>query len=234
MLKERQKNLFKKVVDNYIKTAEPVGSNLLCDSFDLSSATIRNEMAELERLGLIYQPYTSSGRVPTELGYKLFVNDFLQPDKEIQKRHKKAIDETVATSDDNQNILIKNLSKKLAEVTENAILVGFDSNDVYYTGLSNLFAQPEFEEVDMVRNFSAVIDHLDEVMSQLFSEIEDMKILIGKDNPFGIECSSVITKFKMPEPVQEGIIGMLGPMRMDYQNNYSILAYSNQLISEDK
>lgn len=78
-LTSRQRQILKSIVDNYIATAEPVGSKLLAEMrFDkLSPATIRNEMSELESLGYIEKPHTSSGRVPSPLGYRLYVDELM-------------------------------------------------------------------------------------------------------------------------------------------------------------
>ncbi len=76
---ERQKAILKEIVEGYIKEAKPIGSKHLCDKFNCSSATIRNEMAFLEKLGYLEKNHISSGRVPSELGYKYYVEYLMQP-----------------------------------------------------------------------------------------------------------------------------------------------------------
>lgn len=78
---ERQNNLLKEIVETYIKTVKPVGSKALCDKFNCSSATIRNEMVILEGLGLIEKSHISSGRMPSEKGYKYYVEKLMEPEK---------------------------------------------------------------------------------------------------------------------------------------------------------
>lgn len=80
MLGDRQKKILRAIIDRYIESAEPVGSKIIAQTSDLnlSSATIRNEMSELEALGLLEQPHTSAGRVPTPLGYRVYVNELMQ------------------------------------------------------------------------------------------------------------------------------------------------------------
>ena len=90
-----------------------------------------------------------------------------------------------------------------------------------------LFNQPEFNEVNLVRSIGYVVDHLDEVAQNIFNEIDDIEIKIGDDNPFGRECSVLLTKF--PYNQTEGLFGILGPARMDYQKSFSLLSYLNQL-----
>jgi heat-inducible transcriptional repressor len=79
MLSLRQNNILKMIVEEYIKTARPVGSKSICDTLDLSSATIRNEMASLEEEGLLEKTHTSSGRVPSEEGYRYYVDNLMKP-----------------------------------------------------------------------------------------------------------------------------------------------------------
>lgn len=81
MLSERRKELLKLIVEEYIKTANPVGSSLLCDKLNCSSATIRNEMASLEDMGYLEKTHTSSGRVPSEMGYRYYVDNLMEPKK---------------------------------------------------------------------------------------------------------------------------------------------------------
>lgn len=214
-MKNRRDKLLKSIIEEYIKTAEPVGSNLLVNKYfkDISSATVRNEMAELEKRDLIFQPHTSAGRVPTEAGYKFYLKNFIRDDK---------IKEIVELGGlDNP----KNIAKKLAEISHQAVLVCFNKNDVYYTGISNVFSQPEFHEYDLAYNFSAVIDHLDEVVSKIYNEITDeVEVRIGKENPFGVDCGLIITKNK------EKMLGIVGPMRMDYRRNINLIKYAREII----
>ncbi len=225
-MNQRQAKLLKDIVENHIEQAQPVGSKLLAGRFQLSSATIRNEMAELEKEGFIYQPHTSAGRVPTEKGYKYYLENFLDTDKVLPKRISDFLDRFRGEAEG--ELLVKRLAKALAKISKNAVIVGFGPWDVYYTGLSNLFAQPEFSEVDLVREFSQIVDHLDEVMADIFAQVEGLHIYVGSDNPFGSYCSLVINEFFARQ--DRGVIGILGPMRMDYQKNYSLLNYIRQLI----
>ena len=78
-MSERQNELLKEIVESYINSVKPVGSKALCKKFKLSSATIRNEMAELERLGFLEKNHVSSGRIPSEAGYKYYVDHLMKP-----------------------------------------------------------------------------------------------------------------------------------------------------------
>src|SRR5215467_556262 len=81
---DRQRLILNAIVEQYAEVASPVGSNLLAKAFNVSSATIRTEMAELERLGYISQPHTSAGRIPTDKGYRLYVNSLSEDGREMR------------------------------------------------------------------------------------------------------------------------------------------------------
>ena len=211
----RQQKLLKSIIEEHIKTAEPVGSNLLVDKYfkNISSATVRNEMAELERQGLITHPHTSAGRIPTEAGYKFYLENF------IDNSETKEVKELKKTSNPKQ------VAKQISELSGQAVLLSFSKDDVYYTGISNVFSQPEFHQYDLAYNFSSVIDHLDEVVSKIYNEVSDkVEVKIGSENPFGADCGLIITKTK------EKMLAIIGPMRMDYRRNINLIKYARELI----
>jgi len=228
-MNERQQQLLKEIVENHIAAAEPIGSKMLADKFDLSSATIRNEMAELEKMNMIKQPHTSAGRIPTEQGYRFYVNHYLHKDQSVDKKTHELLDQVVDFSQRSHEDVVKNLAKAIAEISHGAVFSGFGKFDMYYTGLSNLFVQPEFSEIKMIRDISSMIDHLDEVVAELIDQVEQENILIGSENPFGEDCSSIM--FKLVHQDRPLLIGLLGPMRMDYQHNYALLKHVHSLIN---
>ena len=79
MLGEREERVLKLIVEEYIKNAKPVGSSSICEILQCSSATIRNEMAELENLGYLEKTHISSGRIPSEKGYRYYVDNLMKP-----------------------------------------------------------------------------------------------------------------------------------------------------------
>lgn len=218
----RQKELFKNIVEEYIKTAQPVGSKLIVDKFnlDISPATVRNDMRELEEQDLIVSPHTSAGRIPTEYGYRYYTKNYINLDTELNdKEMEKLRNVEIKNIDD-----IKNLAKVIAEKSGLGVFIGFAKNDIYYTGLSNIFKQPEFQNLNLVYNISSVIDHLDESMEKVYNQISKTEIKIGKDNLFSLDCSAVMTKIK------NILIIIFGPMRMNYQENIKLINYARKKI----
>lgn len=226
----RQKEIFKHIVEEHIRTAEPVGSKLIVEKFnqDVSSATVRNDMMELEEAELIFQPHISAGRVPTAYGYKKFIENNLDWQKELSIKEKENIIKEVKKNSDNLSPedVVKKIAKIIAEKSNLSVVVAFKKNDVYYTGLSNLFSQPEFQNLHLIYNISAVIDHLDEVMSQLYDLVgQNIEIKIGKENPFAKDCAVILIK------VKNILIGILGPTRMNYQKNVELINLVKKIIN---
>jgi len=223
----RQKELFKHIVEEYIKTALPVGSKLIVEKFnwDISPATIRNDMMELENAELIFQPHTSAGRVPTEFGYKKYVIENVDLAKMISEKDKNDFLRIIENYESGSTEKIKQLAKILAEKSGLSAVVGFQDNDVYYTGLSNLFSQPEFQDLNLVCNLSVVIDHLDEAMQNIYGKIDkEVMIKIGAENPFAHDCAAVLVKIK------NILIGIVGPMRMNYQKNAELINFAKNIL----
>lgn len=220
---KRREQLFKQIVKIYLATAEPVGSLFLADKFgDISSATIRNEMMALEEEGYIYQPHISAGRVPTEKGYKFFVENFVDVEKRDEKIDKK-IDATV--NDFIGDEKVKAVGRAAAEMSREAVIVAFSPNRLYFTGLSHLFAKPEFAEQVSVTSVSQILDHCEEMMPRVLELIvSGKKVLIGTDNPFGKMCSFIAAPIR-----DNGLFGILGPMRMDYEKNLELVNFVKEL-----
>ncbi len=221
MISERKKFILQTIIKEYVKTAQPVSSGILVEKYKLnvSPATVRNKMMELEEEGYIYQPHTSAGRVPTELAYRLELED-KKKNKELRETEIKILEEVFA----HDELSLKKTAKKIAEISDSAVFWAFHKNDLYYTGLSNLFAQPEFKQVDAVQDFSAVIDRMEEIIDDIFEELEEKEqVLIGSKNPFGNFLSTVLVKYKNKN--KTGILGILGPMRMNYDHNLALVNF---------
>ena len=122
-LGERKLKILAAIIDLYVKTSEPISSKTLCDlpDFFLSSATIRNEMAELTELGYLEQPHTSAGRIPSHLGYRLYINKLMNK-KRVSKQSKKLIDSSLIDHIATPEKLLKQASLVLADLTNLAVI----------------------------------------------------------------------------------------------------------------
>ncbi len=120
-LDERKKKILQAIIRNYLETGEPVGSRTISKYTDLnlSSATIRNEMADLEEMGYIIQPHTSAGRIPSDKGYRFYV-DAMMADKEKEVEEMK---EMLLEKEDKMEVLLKQVAKVLAQNTNYATMI---------------------------------------------------------------------------------------------------------------
>jgi heat-inducible transcriptional repressor len=224
MISDRKKFLLETIIKEYVKTAQPVSSGVLVDKYklDISPATVRNEMMELEEEGYIRQPHTSSGRVPTEAAYELVLAGWLNAKK--KKELKDAEANLLNKLFSNDEIAFRQTAKAIAELADGAVYWAFHKNDLYYTGLSNLFSQPEFKQAEIVYDVSLIIDRMEEIIDGIFEELaEGEQVLIGSKNPFGDFLSTVLVKYKHNN--QTGVFGILGPLRMDYGRNLALVEF---------
>jgi len=225
-MNERQELILDIIIREYVETAMPVSSNFLVEKYklDISSATVRNVMAELENDGLIMQPHTSAGRIPTELAYHWFVNK-LEP-KKIPSR----LADKITIAIDLDEIALKNLAKNLAELSGLAVFCAFHRHNLYYTGISNLLSQPEFSQTKLVYDMSVIIDKLDEIINDSFDSFDfGPRITLGENCLFGPFTAGITTKYKLGNNV--GVFGIIGPLRQDYEKNWQLINHIYEKIT---
>ena len=113
-------------------------------------------------------------------------------------------------------------AKAVAQFSNQAVFWAFHQNNLYYTGISNLLAQPEFGQSDLLYDISAIIDRVDEIIDEIYNEVKfGPQILFGSNNPFSPVCSTIISKYRLDDKV--GLFGILGPIRMNYEKNLSLV-----------
>ena len=138
-LDERKKVILKAIIQNYLETGEPVGSRTISKytTLNLSSATIRNEMSDLEEMGYIVQPHTSAGRIPSDKGYRLYVNELIeQKDREVDTVRELMIEKT-----DRLEKVLKQVVQVLAQNTKYATMIAgpsYHQNSIKFIQLSNV------------------------------------------------------------------------------------------------
>ena len=230
----RQNKILKAIIREYVKTALPVSSSRLAgkDNFNLSPATIRNEMAVLEARGLIKQPHTSSGRVPTDQGYRYFV-DYLLSEKSLSREEQKKLALELLKTKAGHNKLLRRMTKILSRLTGGIALTSVQDDEwVFDYGLSRLLREPEFDEKASVSEMVEMVDLLDEHANELVNERgQELEIYIGRENPLSASrnCSLMVSRFSLPSG-ERGVIAILGPKRMRYGRNMSILDYMIKLL----
>lgn len=233
---DRKHAILQAIIKEFIETAEPVGSQTIVLSyhFGVSPATIRNEMADLEEQGFITQPHTSAGRIPTDLGYRLYVDEIA--DNEIaQRQAEKTLQKILHNHAQHKaREKIYDAVSILAQASENVSFATLPDNQrTFFLGVSNVLRQPEFSR-DPLRASQVVevledTDNFVNILRKL--DINDeVKIFIGRENilPKIQSCAMMITTYNLGG--YEGYFGLLGPTRMKYPFNRAVLKNIKSLL----
>lgn len=229
---ERQKQILSAIVEQYAEVASPVGSSLLSKVFGVSSATIRSEMAQLEEEGYIKQPHTSAGRVPTDKGYRFYVNNLGDQSGDlIEGRAEKALSLRVGHGGMPER-MIRNAVDTLVELTHN-LGIATIGNQLYLSGLSNLFGQPEFVGGRQVQQVASLLDNLEPWLREAAPN-QPLSVYIGHENPIGRSAgaSLIISRFRSTFS-DHSYIGVLGPTRQQYRDVMSLVRLAGQTLEEE-
>ena len=238
-ISSRQKEILCQIIEEYAETASPVGSVTMAKLFGVSPATIRAEMARLEVLGLIAQPHTSAGRVPTDAGYRFYVNNLengmdtstkSEVARKSLERGTHAIEVRIA-SQSQADAAIRRAVDSLVELTGNLGLATI-GGQLYLSGISQLFTQPEFMDTRRVQAVAKLLDNLEPWLREA-APGEPLNIFIGQENPIGknSEVSLIISKFRSPFS-DRSYIGVLGPTRQNYSRVMSLVRYTGKMLEE--
>ena len=227
-LDDRKKRILQAIIEDYVKFAEPIASKIIVERYelDLSSATIRNEMAALEELGLIEKTHTSSGRIPSDLGYRYYVDSIMSDTEKV--------DEGIASSVSNfrsEEHDLDNISKILSYLTHYT-LISSDDDNIYLYRRNNVFDYPEFRDFEKLRRFMYLLEEEELIKEILKSYLDnDISIRIGCENLFDeVKDYSIIT-FGYQDL---GTIALIGPKRMDYSKVMSYIRYLLELEEREK
>lgn len=227
---DRQSKILATIIEQYAEVAVPVGSVVLAKLFNVSSATIRNEMAVLELAGFIKQPHTSAGRIPTDKGYRFYVNAIASNAEEpVQSlRNTKAIATRVSHAGEPAQA-IKSAVDSLVQLTHNLGLATI-GNQLYIAGYSNLFGQPEFINPEHAKEVARLLDNLEPWLAETAPN-EALNVYIGGENPIGRSAgvSLVISRYRSPYS-DNSYIGILGPTRQSYRSVMGLVEQTGRTL----
>lgn len=247
---DRQRAILFAIIEEYAELATPVGSVTLAKLFDVSSATIRAEMARLEEQGLIAQPHTSAGRIPTDAGYRLYVNSLaenlnaphsassatpsaapISPQRRLEQPTDRMdrVLEVRVSSQTRADYAIRSAVDGLVELTGNLGLATI-GDQLYLAGISRLFTQPEFADTARVQSVAKLLDNLEPWLREA-APGQPLNIFIGRENPIGktSEVSLIISKFRSPYS-DNSYIGVLGPTRQNYSRVMQLVSHAGQML----
>jgi len=231
----RRKSVLNAAINHYIKNALPVASDEIAEEFDLSPATIRNIFSELDESGYLKHPYTSGGRVPTDKGYRYYV-DFLIQQMELMDDEKQRILRDCKRKMRRLDDALENTSEVISEITHYAGIVSFLEwqDKIFYKGISRILDQPEFKNADTIRLLVRLIEdkkRLLDIINRDFSG--KVKVYIGSELGFPEmeSCSLVVSSFKLKNQ-PSGRLAVLGPMRMEYNHIIPAMEYISEVLSQ--
>lgn len=231
---ERQGKILAAIVEQYAEVASPVGSVTLAKLFSVSSATIRAEMAKLEEMEYIMHPHTSAGRIPTDKGYRWYVNNISEqsPQESGQPedvdRSARAIDTRVQNAGEPEQA-IRSAVRSLVELTNNVGLATI-GGALYVRGIGSLFTQPELADFSSAREVARLLDNLEPWLREAAPN-QPLSVYIGRENPIGksAACTLIISRFRSPFS-DHSYIGVLGPTRQDYRTVINLVRHTGKML----
>ena len=229
----RQAKILAAIVKENCETGQPVASGDLVEkyNFNISSPTIRNEMQALEKMGYISQPHTSSGRVPTDKGFRYFVNQLMDRVKLSVKEQDYLKRELVKLQMAHIE-MSRRLAKLLSEYSNQASFAIFPE-EVSTVGLSNILDNPALPAED-AKEIAEFFDNIDEHAQQIMSDYGGKgkpQTFIGKEIQLSkkSDYSMIVSGLQLPSG-KKGVIGLVGPKSMKYEKNLTLMEYIAKLL----
>lgn len=223
MLSERQEGLLETVVSEYIRLAQPISSQYLEEKYDfgVSPATIRNELQALSEGGYLEQPHTSAGRVPTDRGYRFFVDgvskkEKLRAPKNLEDIFEKEVADVLEFS--------AYAARTLANESSGLAAMYMESTSLFFKeGWEDMLLEPEFEDQESIKSFTRFLNDFEKNVATLPSQV-GVRVFIGKENPFSrvTDFSIMVVECEFSERGR-GKVALLGPKRMAYPKNIHLL-----------
>lgn len=236
MLSDRQQALLKAIVEEYIDSAEPVGSEIIERKYSLgvSPATIRIEMSKLTEMGYLRQPHTSAGRTPTSLGLRFYTQELMK-EKQLPVTAEVSIKEALWQQRYQQEKLLREAVKALAQRCGMLGIAIDDQNQLYYAGAANILDWPEFYDIDVTRFVLSLFDEnprLQQIIGKA-QGTEPVHILFGEEMEFEYLKSTgfVFTRFEATNG-RGGVVGVIGPARMNFPLVLPYVKYVSQLLTQ--
>ncbi len=231
---KRQRLILAAIIEQHAEIAAPVGSVTLAKLFGVSSATIRSEMAKLEEMGFIVQPHTSAGRIPTDAGYRFYVNSLNEAQAELPQlldRSARVIEARVSTHGDRADRAIRSAVDSLVDLTQN-LGIATIGDELYLSGMGNLFSQPEFMQGEHAQQVARLLDNLEPWLREARPN-EPLNVYIGSENPIGKSSGTtlIISKFSSPYS-DNSYIGVLGPTRQSYAKVMRLVRHTGAMLEE--
>jgi transcriptional regulator of heat shock response len=237
-LNTRGKKVLQAIVESYIETASPVSSQTITQRFRSRSspATIRNVMGQLDEMGLVWQPHTSAGRIPTDEGYRYYIDSLLDVER-LSVQDRELIESQCLSRKNVLDDLLTETLRILSNLSGYPTLAFsyFTKTRLYVERVSYFFEQPEFQDTQKLRAIIKTFEQQEPLLEIMREDLhpDGIKVHIGKENPCEEirECSLVISNFKIKNR-NIGTLGIIGPRRMFYSKVISAVSYMARILGE--
>jgi len=238
-LDARKREILRAVIRSYIETAEPVGSEVVAHQGHLgvSAATIRNEMAALEELGYLAQPHPSAGRIPTDRGYRAYVDQLADTDAPLSTGERLRLRRRLATAVQERERIPKEAARTLANVTKYTSLVAQLQPDrfvFHLEGAANILIQPEFRDARAARPILEALER-EEVIAGLLESAPEQQVSVTIGSEHRVEdlrgCSVVAAAYRI-EARPAGALAIVGPTRMPYARVIAFVRYLAESLDD--
>lgn len=233
---QRKERILGIVVNEYVQTVSPVSSGYIAEKYhlDLSSATIRNILAELEDDGFLTHPHTSAGRMPTQNGYRYYVDHLMNEISLLEEQKSRIKKEYDQDRRDLEHILEKT-SEVISNFTHYTSIVTVEGGGrrVFCNG-TKYVVEYDYQDLEKIRELLSLLEEKERILELINRKLrQKIQIFIGHEMACrDIEdCSMAVSSYKLHNG-QSGRIAVLGPKRMDYQKVVSALNYVSDLIEE--
>jgi heat-inducible transcriptional repressor len=238
MWNDRKKELFRLLVEDYIQTGLPIGSRVLSRHlpFSLSPATIRNEMSDLEEMGYVTHPHTSAGRIPTEEGFRFYIDELVKPTLN-RLDHAETLERQMTTRIEAVDEMHERVSRILATLSHQigvVVCVGGSQKKVHLQGRDFLLDHPEYQDIQKTRLLLRALEDKQTLVHLMTNAPhEPVRVILGRQVGFnGItDCAVVISHYEISVG-EEGTVGVVGPMRMNYRRILSLVQGCSEILKE--
>lgn len=235
-LSARQTKILQAIVEEYVASGIAVGSETIEKKYKLgvSPATVRNEMVKLIEMGYLKQPHTSAGRIPTTAALRLYISEIMK-EKQMSVRDEVQIKQQLWDERHDYERLMRNATLVLADTARLLSVAVTGDDDIFYAGAANILDIPEFYDIDVTKTVLQLLDRHDSMLGVIrkATSTDPVKVLLGEelDMHYLEPCGFVFTGF-FAGRYGTGMIGVIGPSRLNYPYVVPMVRYFGNLISE--
>ena len=233
----RRKQILGATIEIYLNSAQPVSSDSLRKShrIDLSSASVRNVFSELEEMGFLMHPHISAGRIPTDEGYRFYLNVLMEK-RSLQREEADFIDKIYELKVSELDDLLSETSKLISDFTHYASIVYFDEDEkTYFQGMRYILDHPEFKDIQRAHAVVEALETKEALLELIKRGFSDRTcVYIGKEShcPQMEYCSVVVSKYKSRDK-KDGRLALIGPKRMAYDKVIPLMDYVAEVMQEN-